>query len=448
VTAPTAAVPSHPEQNQVLSWRRRLARGAKHPRFMPYNRLIALCLTVNLMILGHAAAAGWYADVGSVGLVGLVAQVNFAIAIVVRQQHVINAVCRLATRVPTTWPLGLRASLAKIHHLGGVHVGSALAGTLWYITFVVALGIMAVRRPGSVWTVNVVLSSLLAGLFMIMIAMARPSRRARKHDTFEATHRFLGWLTLVLVWANTVLFVLSRRDGGSVAGALLSAPTVWIILLTTASSLLPWLRLRRVPVDVERPSAHVAMVHFDHGVTPFTGSVRPISRHPLHGWHTFGNLPGTNGYRMVISRAGDWTSRFIDDPPSHVWVRGVPTAGMANVRKLFHRVVYVATGSGIGPLLAHLLVDEVPSHLVWATRDPRATYGDALVDDILRVQPDATIWNTTEHGKPDMLALALAAYRRTGAEAVICVANKEVTGQVVHGLERLGIPAMGPIWDS
>ncbi len=31
------------------------------------------------------------------------------------------------------------------------------------------------------------------------------------------------------------------------------------------------------------------------------------------------------GYRLLISRAGDWTSRFIDDPPSHLWVRGVPT---------------------------------------------------------------------------------------------------------------------------
>ena len=71
----------------------------------------------------------------------------------------------------------------------------------------------------------------------------------------------------------------------------------------------------------------------------------------------------------------------------------------------------MATGSGIGPCLPHLLAAEVPSRLVWATRDPRTTYGDALVDEILAVQPDALIWDTSRHGKPDMVRLAYAAYR-------------------------------------
>jgi hypothetical protein len=36
----------------------------------------------------------------------------------------------------------------------------------------------------------------------------------------------------------------------------------------TASVALPWLRLRKVPVRVEQPSAHGATAHFDYGVTP------------------------------------------------------------------------------------------------------------------------------------------------------------------------------------
>lgn len=58
------------------------------------------------------------------------------------------------------------------------------------------------------------------------------------------------------------------------------------------------------------------------------------------------------------------------------------------------------------------------------------------------------IWDTGAQGKPDMLQLAYAAYVESGAEAFICVSNKTVTGQVVHGLEQRGIPAFGPIWDS
>ena len=47
-----------------------------------------------------------------------------------------------------------------------------------------------------------------------------------------------------------------------------------------------------------------------------------------------------------------------------------------------------------------------------------------------------------------MVRLAYAAYRDFGAEAVICISNKKLTWQVVHGLESRGIPAYGAIWDS
>jgi hypothetical protein len=71
-----------------------------------------------------------------------------------------------------------------------------------------------------------------------------------------------------------------------------------------------------------------------------------------------------------------------------------------------------------------------------------------LVDEILTAQPDTLIWDTDAHGKPDMVKLTYSAYKSSGAEAVICVSNKKVTWSVVHGMERLGIPTLGPIWDS
>jgi hypothetical protein len=110
------------------------------------------------------------------------------------------------------------------------------------------------------------------------------------------------------------------------------------------------------------------ILRLDHGVTPAVGTTRPISRHPFVGWHHFANVPaapGTARYRMVVSRAGDWTSAFVEQPPPHVWVRGIPTMGVANVRKLFAKVVLVATGSGIGPMLGHLLDTSV----VWVTKN-------------------------------------------------------------------------------
>jgi hypothetical protein len=46
------------------------------------------------------------------------------------------------------------------------------------------------------------------------------------------------------------------------------------------------------------------------------------------------------------------------------------------------------------------------------------------------------------------LPLAHGAYVESGAEAVICISNRDVTRRVVQGLEQRGIPAFGPIWDS
>ena len=124
------------------------------------------------------------------------------------------------------------------------------------------------------------------------------------------------------------------------------------------------------------------------------------------------------------------------------------SAPMARTANLYSRVVYVVTGSGIGPILGQVLANRVPSLLVWSTRDPRRTYGDALVDEVAVIQPDAVIWDTTSRGQPDLLRLALDACADFGAEAVIVVSNKATTLRLVDDLERRGIPAFGPIWDS
>lgn len=425
----------------------------KHPRVMHYNRLVAVVLAGNiaLAIYGVSVASWWTSGATDLGAIAMAAQANLAVAVLVRQQYVINALAWLVTRLPTSWPLRVRWTLGKYYHFGGVHVGAAVAGTLWYFALVVSMLRDAVAGVSVVSNAHVVLAITIVTAFVVMIVMALPRLRAARHDRFEVTHRFCGWVALVLVWINTLLFVNVHRGDEPYGAAVVSAPSFWLVMLTAGLAMWPWLLLRRVPIRHDHPSTHAVILRFDHGVTPGIGTTRPISRHPLIGWHHFANVPaapGTPGYRMVVSRAGDWTAAFVDAPPTHVWVRGIPTVGVANVRKLFTKVVLVATGSGIGPMLGHLLDTSVPSRLVWVTKNPRRTYGDQLIDEIEAAQPDATIWDTGERGKPDVLQLAYAAYLESGAEAVVCIANRTVTWEVVHGLERRGIPAFGPIWDS
>lgn len=79
---------------------------------------------------------------------------------------------------------------------------------------------------------------------------------------------------------------------------------------------------------------------------------------------------------------------------------------MAAIEVMYHRLLHVVTGSGIGSALGQILTSRVPARLVWSTRNPRATYGDVLVDEVLTAHKDTVIWDTTQCGKPDLLRLA------------------------------------------
>lgn len=186
-------------------------------------------------------------------------------------------------------------------------------------------------------------------------------------------------------------------------------------------------------------------------------------------WHGFATVPvpNTKGYSLVVSRAGDWTGQRIADPPKKLWVRGIPCFGVLRIVPLFKRVVFVATGSGIGPCAPCILEKRVPIRLLWTSPNVRATFGDKLVDDLLEAEPGAVVYGTSsvmtftppshllnnvadtrKHGKPDMVKLTYRLVREFNAEAVCVISNQKLTRKVVYGMTSRGIPAFGAIWDS
>ncbi|MCO7227491.1 hypothetical protein [Pleionea sp. CnH1-48] len=431
------------------SFFRRVWKGAA---LMHYHRLFVLVMMVNMGIgIYGAIELGWFkAETLAIDTFSSLVLANFFVAIVIRQHYVINLLFAIATSIPKHWPLALRRIAAKVYHFGGFHSGCATAGTLWFALWLGALVFgrnqQTLQVSDTIYALAVTLMSLLCAL----VVMALPAIRSRFHNYFEATHRLGGWTSLILFWAITLVDLAEQSPTTPLVSKMLASTDFWLLNIITISVILPWLRLRKVPVEYTRPSSHAVLAKFDYGVTPFAGSSTALSRSPLLEWHSFANVPapGVDGFRLTISRAGDWTGSLIDDLPSHLWVKGIPTAGVGNVDKLFKRVVWVATGSGIGPCLPHLLSQDTPSKLVWATRNPRKTYGDELVDEILSVQPHALIWDTDALGKPDMVKLAYQAWKEFDAEAVICISNQKLTWQVVYGMESRDIPAYGAIWDS
>ena len=423
-----------------------LRRFSAHPTLSQYRRLATLVIIANLAFVAFGLREGmfWIAERPALSVLSNAAVANLTLAILIRQQHVINFLFWAATRAPTSWPLSIRWALGKVFHFGGLHSGGAAMGSFWMAAF--CLAILWELSEGS-QRVSLALGTVTAMLVVLLVAMlvtALSSLRTKFHDLFERVHRFGGWMVLALFWTQSLLFLRHQETSP------LEAPAFWALCMITFSIALPWIRLKKVPVEIVKPSNHAAVVRFNYGDDAFPGSSNAISRNPLLEWHSFASIPAPDekGYRLIISRAGDWTGQFIDDCPSHVWVKGITTSGVARIEVLFKRVVYVATGSGIGPVLPHLLAQQVPIHLIWATRSPRKTYGDALVDEILTVCPDAHIWDTDSHGKPDLAALSLQACRSFDAEAVICISNQKLTRYVVYEMERRGIPAYGAIWDS
>ena len=117
---------------------------------------------------------------------------------------------------------------------------------------------------------------------------------------------------------------------------------------------------------------------------------------------------------------------------------------------VFRKIVIVATGSGIGPVLSMAFSSErmAATRILWSTPAPRETYGQGIVDSVMSVDEQAVVWNTRERGRPHMMALTYQLYRECGAEAVFVISNPSLTRKLVYGLEARGVPAFGPIWDS
>jgi hypothetical protein len=378
---------------------------------------------------------------------------NLCAAILIRSEPVINLLFKIFTSVPTRTPLGIRRICANVFHIGGIHVGCALSAVFWFIIFVAGAS-LELTKSADVRAISIaptVLSYLILLLLLAISLLSQPTLRNKYHDVWESVHRFGGWMVLILYW---VLLGLSTRDSirvsrASTAEAYLRNPSIWLIAIATSAIIFPWIFLRRVPIRSEVLSRHAIRLCFDSEIRPGKG-VR-LALHPLRDWHGFATIthgPNAQCYSVVVSRAGDFTGHLIDNPPTHIWRRGIPTSGVLRIATLFRSVVVVATGSGIGPCLSIFPYQHIAMRILWTAPNHESTFGKNIVEIVKRRDPKANLWNTRAQGKPDMSLLTWRLYRESGAEAVLVISNKRLTKQIVFDMERRGIPAYGAIFDS
>ncbi|KAJ5328391.1 hypothetical protein N7452_008781 [Penicillium brevicompactum] len=387
---------------------------------------------------------------------------NLLVCGLARQPLVVNAIFFVVLSMPRSAPLLLRRTAAKVYHYGGVHSGCGVASLVWYVGFV---GVLSREYwspspgPAIVSTMApVILSYIILAVLLAIIVVAHPAVRMKRHDYFELTHRFSGWLVVALFFALLLIVSheASQSQGKPLAKFLISLPSFWFLIITIIAIIQPWLLLRKVAVRAEPLSTHATRLHFDHAITTFGKGIQ-LSKHPLRDWHSFATFPdaapaGPNGspsFSCLVSKAGDWTAETIQNPPTHLWKRGVLLYGFAYAMRVFRRVIVVTTGSGIGPCLSFLGDDNRPAlRVLWQTRAPLKTYGEGVMGLVRRMDPDPIVLDTDQVGRVDMLPLILQQVKEFEAEAVCVISNPKLTARIVYDLEARGTPAFGPIFDS
>ena len=155
---------------------------------------------------------------------------------------------------------------------------------------------------------------------------------------------------------------------------------------------------------------------------------------------------GAGRYCLVIP----WTERLASDveherAPARLWVRRMRGYGFMYHAQAYRRVLMVATGAGIGPVLPYLL-DRTPVQFecLWIGRRHHAAMGSGLVDRVL-ASGRVTLIDTSQ-GRPDVGECVAAVARRF--EAVFVVSNDAVRDSVARACQALGVPWYGPTFDS
>lgn len=112
-------------------------RALRHRIFSLYRRLFSVVFIVNVVAICLMIS---FSKTGN-GLKNISTAVaaNLTMAVLMRQEYVINSLFTVACAVPTSWPMWIRRNCAKVYHIGGLHSGCAIASVVWFTIFTVGM---------------------------------------------------------------------------------------------------------------------------------------------------------------------------------------------------------------------------------------------------------------------------------------------------------------------
>jgi len=416
--------------------------------FNTYRKFFVLTTLLNGIFICLAIAKRFpYAE----NHLGALVLGNLLTSILVRNEIFGRFLYLIVTCLFAKWtPLWFRLSCTSIlQHLGGVHSGCALSAFAWLLFKLIDI----ISNHGSSHPAVIGTGCVTAFALVVSIVSAFPWVRNNHHNTFERWHRFFGWIGLAVTWAFVIMgnaYDAETKTWNASAGRLLSSQELWFTIFITIFVLLPWVCVQKVEVEVEVPSAKVAVLKFKGGMQH--GLLGRISHSAVMEYHAFGTISESmfaDHHYMICGVQGDFTRSLVETIPTHIWTRRVRFAGVGNTSSIYRRGIRVCTGTGLGAALS-TCIQEPGWFLIWIGSDQEKTFGKTISELIYRnIGPERRIlWDSKKEGKrPDLLKLVTDAFYDWRAEVVMITSNGAGNDTLMQGLLQQGIPAFGTLWD-
>lgn len=375
---------------------------------------------------------------------------NLLMAVLMRNELFLRSLYTIAIYGLRSWaPVCLKVAVTSIlQHVGGIHSGCAVSGFGWLLYKIVDILIHRSIQHSSVLATGIITNVAV----MVSILSAFPWVRNTHHNVFERHHRFIGWLGLASTWVFVVLgnsYDIKTGVWDANANILISTQEFWFAAFMTVFILIPWLTLRRVPVDVEIPSPKVAVLRFRRGMQQ--GLLGRISRTSTLEYHAFGIISEgrkAKYHYMICGVQGDFTKGIVTNPPKMVWTREMKFAGVGHASAMFKRGIRICTGTGIGAALSTCI--QSPNwFLIWIGSDQEKTFGPTITGLIYdNVPPERRIlWDSKKRGRPDTVALLKEIYVSFQAEVIFITSNKRGNDEMIQGCRANNLNVFGTLWD-
>ncbi|KFY24912.1 hypothetical protein V491_01971 [Pseudogymnoascus sp. VKM F-3775] len=302
---------------------------------------------------------------------------NLLCAILFRNELFLRLLYTISIYGLRSWaPLSIKLVVTSmLQHVGGIHSGCAVSGTGWLIFKIIYL----------IQSCNVQHSAVIATGIITTISVLT--------SVFSA-----------FPWVRNVL--------------------------------IPWITIRKVPVEVEIPSPRVVILRFDRGMQQ--GLLGRISRTSIMEYHAFGIISeGRKSpyHYMICGVQGDFTKGLVENPPITMWTRQLKFAGVGHASKMFKRGIRICTGTGIGAALS-TCIQSKNWFLIWIGSDQEKTFG-ATITGLIRehIEPERMIlWDSKKQGRrPDTMELLRDTWIRFGAEVIFITSNKRGNDEMMQG---------------